>query len=106
MKITWLGHAGYRIEVEQAVLLLDPWIIDAPFFPALRVDEALAGATHVLLTHGHGDHSASVAAICKKLGVPVVGIYDLVGYLGKTHGIDIVGFNRGGTVNLSGASVT
>ena len=38
--------------------------------------------------------------------MPVVGIYDLVGYLGKTHGIDIVGFNRGGTVNLSGASVT
>ena len=28
MKITWLGHSGFRIEVEQAVLLIDPALPD------------------------------------------------------------------------------
>ena len=58
MRITWLGHSGFRIEIEKAVLLIDPWLTGNPMFPAPRRAEAIAGATHVLLTHGHGDHSA------------------------------------------------
>ena len=26
MLITWLGHSGFRIEIEKAVLLVDPWL--------------------------------------------------------------------------------
>ena len=55
MQITWLGHSGFRIEIEDAVLLVDPWLTGNPMFPAGREDEAVAGATHILLTHAHGD---------------------------------------------------
>lgn len=106
MQIIWLGHSGFRIEVEGAVLLVDPWLTGNPMFPAERRAEAIAGATHVLLTHGHGDHSADAVAICKELGVPLVGIYDLVSWLAGASGIDTVGFNKGGTVDLGGAKVT
>ena len=34
MQITWLGHSGFRIEIEEAVLLVDPWITGNPSFPA------------------------------------------------------------------------
>lgn len=106
MEITWLGHSGFRIAIEQAVLLVDPWLTGNPMFPADRRAEALAGATHVLLTHAHGDHTGDTALICKEKSIPVVGIYDLVSHLQGAHGIDGIGFNKGGTVDLGGARVT
>ncbi len=106
MKIIWLGHSGFRIEIEEAVLLIDPWLDGNPMFPADRRAEALEGATHVLLTHGHGDHAGSAAAICKEKGLPLVGIYDLVSWYQAREGVEALGFNKGGTVTLGGAQVT
>jgi len=103
MQITWLGHSGFRIQIEGAVLLLDPWLTGNPMFPAERRAEAAAGATHVLLTHGHGDHASDAAAIAAELDIPVVGIPELVGLLKAKKGIE---FNKGGTVDLAGAKVT
>ncbi|MBA4352162.1 MAG: metal-dependent hydrolase [Rhodobacter sp.] len=106
MQITWLGHSGFRIEIEGAVLLIDPWLSGNPMFPADRRAEAITGATHVLLTHGHSDHSADAVAICKELSIPLVGIYDLTSWLESKNGIATIGFNKGGTVDLGGAKVT
>ncbi len=106
MKLTWLGHSGFRLEIEQAVILIDPWMSGNPMFPADRRAEAIAGATHILLTHGHGDHSGDTLAIAKDLGIPVVGIYDLISHWQTHHEIDGIGFNKGGTVDLGGAKVT
>jgi len=106
MQITWLGHSGFRIEIENAVLLIDPWLSGNPMFPADRRAEAISGATHVLLTHGHGDHSADAVAICKELSIPLVGIYDLTSWFEAKEGIATIGFNKGGTVDLGGAKVT
>lgn len=106
MKIQWLGHSGFRIEIAGKALLIDPWLTGNPMFPAERRAEAIAGATHVLLSHGHGDHSADSVAISKELGIPVVGIYDLVSWWAETEGIEVVGFNKGGTVDLGGPKVT
>lgn len=106
MNLTWLGHSGFRLEIEGAVLLIDPWLSGNPMFPPERRDEALAGATHVLLTHGHGDHSADTLAICKERAIPVVGIYDTVSHWQAREGVEGIGFNKGGTVDLGGAKVT
>ena len=106
MKIIWLGHSSFRIEIEQAVLLVDPWFTGNPMFPAERRAEAIKGATHVLITHGHGDHTGDTVAICKELGIPMVGIYDLVSWWTGRDGIEGAGFNKGGTVTLGGARVT
>lgn len=106
MKIIWLGHSGFRIEIAGAVLLVDPWLTGNPMFPADRRAEAIAGATHILLTHGHGDHVGDAVAISTETGAPLVGIYDLIAALGGPDGPDHIGFNKGGTVNLGGAAVT
>lgn len=108
MKIIWLGHSGFRIEIEQAVLLVDPWLVGNPMFPEDRRDEALAGATHILLSHGHGDHAgnALALALAQELAIPVVGIADLISFWTRHHGITGTGFNKGGTVTLNGARVT
>lgn len=106
MKITWLGHSGFRIEIEAAVLLVDPWLTGNPMFAPERRAEALAGATHVVLTHAHSDHAGDAVAICKELGVPLVGIYDLVSWFSEAEGVEGIGFNKGGTVDLGGAKLT
>jgi len=77
-----------------------------PMFPEDRRAEAIAGATHILLTHGHGDHSGDAVAISSELGIPVVGIYDLMSFWAERHDIETVGFNKGGTVELGAVQVT
>jgi L-ascorbate metabolism protein UlaG (beta-lactamase superfamily) len=106
MKITWLGHSGFRIEIEQAVLLVDPWLTGNPMFPAPRRDEALAGATHILLTHAHGDHASEAATLSKSLGIPVACIHEIAQWFGAEDLATAIGFNKGGTVTLGGARVT
>ncbi len=106
MKITWFGHSGFRIEIEGAVLLVDPWLDGNPMFPAGRRDEALAGATHVVLTHAHSDHAGDAVAICRALHIPLVGIFDLVTWFTAEYGIEGLGFNKGGTITLNGAKLT
>lgn len=106
MKLTWLGHSGFRLQIEQAVILIDPWFSGNPVFPDDRRAEAIDGATHILITHGHGDHTGDTLALAKELKIPVVGIFDLIGHWEKTDKIEGIGFNKGGTVDLGGAQVT
>lgn len=106
MKIIWLGHSGFRIETGDAVLLVDPWLTGNPMFPADRRAEAISGATHILLTHGHGDHTGDSVAISRELGIPVVGTYDLTSYLEAAEKITTIGYNKGGTVALNGVAAT
>ena len=106
MKITWLGHSGFRIEIAGQVLLIDPWLTGNPSFPEDRKADATAGSTHILLTHGHFDHTADGLALAKDLGIPLVGIFDLMSHWEATEGVAVVGFNKGGTVMLGDAAVT
>jgi L-ascorbate metabolism protein UlaG (beta-lactamase superfamily) len=106
MKITWLGHSGFRIEIAGQVLLVDPWLTGNPVFDNAERGRALEGATHVLVSHGHFDHSHDAVDIAKEMNVPVVGIFDLMSYWEQKHGITVVGFNKGGTVALGDVAVT
>ncbi|WP_425052062.1 metal-dependent hydrolase [Psychromarinibacter sp. S121] len=106
MKITWLGHSGFRIEIGKQILLIDPWFDGNPAFPEDKKEEAIVGASHVLLSHGHGDHSANAVGIASDLGIPVVGMFDLMSFWEARHGIQTVGFNKGGTVDLGDVKVT
>ena len=70
MEITWFGHSAFRIVLDGAVILIDPFI-ENPTFAGDR-DAAAAGATHVLLTHGHDDHIGSAPEICAATGAVLV----------------------------------
>lgn len=106
MNIIWLGHGSFRIEIEDQVLLIDPWLNGNPMLPEDQHDAAVAGATQILLTHTHFDHVIDVLPLAKRLGVPVVGQYDLMTYWAEAEGIETVGFNKGGTVQLGQVAVS
>ena len=106
MQIVWLGHGSFRYEIEGKVLLVDPWLNGNPMMPEDRHAEATAGATHILLTHAHFDHVVDVLGLARALNIPVVGQYDLMGHWSETEGVETIGFNKGGTVDLGGPKVT
>ena len=99
MRITWMGHGSFRIEIGGQVLLLDPWITGNPVFPEDKADEIIDGTTAILLTHGHFDHTADAVEIARKTGAPMLGMYELINHL-ATDGVEGVGYNRGGTAKL------
>ena len=106
MKITWLGHSGFRIEIGDQILLVDPWLTGNPLFPAEQRAAVVAGVTHILVTHGHGDHTGDALAISGETGAPIVGIYDLMSHWEARHGAKVIGFNKGGTVRLGDVGVS
>lgn len=105
MNITWLGHGSWRIEIEDQVLLVDPWLDGNPSFQGHSRAAAIAGATAILITHAHGDHAAQAEAIAKELGVPIACIAEL-GDIWEQSGCRTVGFNKGGTIKLGRVAVT
>ncbi len=105
MKIIWLGHGSFRIEVEDQVLLIDPWLNGNPMLAEDQHKAATQGATHILVTHGHFDHITDVPAISKETGAPVSGMYELAQFLHEQGAIEGQAFNMGGTIAL-GDSVT
>ena len=106
MKVTWMGHGSYRVDVAEQVLLIDPWVDGNPSFPPEKTDEAIAGATAILLTHGHFDHTKDCVDIQKKTGAPLYGMYELVNWFTAMDGVEGTGFNRGGTIMIGDVAVT
>ena len=106
MRVTWMGHGSFRIEAAGQVLLLDPWINGNPVLPEGQADGAIEGATAILLTHGHFDHTADCVEIAKKTGAPLYGMYELVNWFAAVDGVEGNGLNRGGTVKIGDVAVT
>lgn len=106
MKITWLGHAAYRVETEQAVILIDPFINGNPGAKGIDFNEATKGTTHIALTHGHGDHIGDTVAIAKEHGATVIANADLATWLGSQGVEKLDAGNTGGTLAHEGFTVT
>ena len=101
MKLTWLGHSAFRIEVKDAVILIDPFFTGNPGFPAgLTVEQASAGVTHILLTHGHDDHIGDTVAIAKASGAQVTANFEICMWLSGKGISNINPMNSGGMVDL------
>ena len=106
MNIIWLGHGSFRIEIEDQVLLIDPWLTGNPMLSEDQHAAAITGATQILATHGHFDHITDIPQISEKTGAPVSGPYELVSYLVGQGAGEGMGFNKGGTVQFGSVSVS
>ncbi len=106
MNITWLGHSGFRIEIGNQILLVDPWLTGNPMFEGHDRTEAIGGATHILLSHGHGDHSGDALGIARELGIPIAGMFELMEWWEESEKVETIGFSKGGTITVGDVSVT
>ncbi|MGD9784867.1 MAG: metal-dependent hydrolase [Hyphomicrobiaceae bacterium] len=108
MKMTWLGHSAFRLDVGRSVVLIDPFLTGNATFErsGLALSDAIAGTTHVVLTHGHGDHVGDTVAIAAKTGAKVVTNYDLCMWLAKQGVQKFDPMNTGGTTDQGDFAVT
>ncbi len=101
MKLTWFGHSTFRLEMGSSIVMIDPFLTGNPTFEATgqSPEDASAGATHVVLSHGHDDHVGDTVAIAKRTGAKLVAPYELAVYL-NGQGVETIDpANPGGTLD-------
>ena len=95
--LKWLGHGSWQILANGQSILLDPFLDDNPTAPIKAAD---IEADVILVSHGHFDHVADVAAIANRTSATVIGIYEISEWFSTKHSVEnTIGMNLGGTVS-------
>lgn len=104
-KVTWLGHATFRIETaEGTTIYVDPWVMGNPLCPQAEKDVKQADV--LICTHGHGDHIGDAVTIARQHKPTAVGIFELCMWL-QTKGVETISpMNKGGTQTVAGVKAT
>jgi L-ascorbate metabolism protein UlaG (beta-lactamase superfamily) len=105
MQITWYGHSAFRLDFAGKAVLIDPFFTGNPAFVSDKA-EAIRGVTHIVLTHGHGDHVGDTLDIAATTGAPVITNYDLCMWLAAKGLQKFSPMNTGGTTDQGGFTVT
>jgi L-ascorbate metabolism protein UlaG (beta-lactamase superfamily) len=105
IKITWLGHATFRIQTPAGkTILIDPWVMNNPACP--ESEKKIERVDVMLCTHGHFDHIGDAVEIAKKHNPVAVGIFELCAWLEKKGVKQTSAMNKGGTQVVGDIKVT
>ncbi len=103
MKITFYGHATFKIITPGGVrILIDPWL-DNPQAPTAR---DIGPYDLILITHAHGDHLGNVLEIARTAATEVVAIHEIQQYLLSQGLPNVTGMNIGGNYRTKGLLIT
>ena len=101
IKLTWLGHATFRIATPTGkVVIIDPWIMNNPKCP--ESEKKVKKVDVLLCTHAHLDHIGDAVEIIKQHQPLVVGMPELCGWLETKGAKSVSGMNKGGTQTVAG----
>ena len=104
VKLTWLGHATFRIETGGQTVLVDPWVMGNPLCP--EKEKKVKKVDVMLCTHGHFDHIGDAVEIAKQHNPTVVGIFELCAWMEKKGVKKTSPMNKGGTQAVGDVRVT
>lgn len=105
VRLTWLGHSGFRIlSPGGKTILVDPWLKNNPSCPAQEKSQAKADL--LLITHGHFDHFEDAVDLARALHPKIVANFEICQYL-QQEGIEqTLAMNKGGTLLVDGIRIT
>jgi L-ascorbate metabolism protein UlaG (beta-lactamase superfamily) len=102
-KVTWFGHAAFRIEIANKIVLVDPWLDGNPTSPVKASNITKADVVYV--THDHGDHVGDAFDICKRTNATFVAAVELGDYAEENGVKNVAGLNIGGSVEIDGVKL-
>ncbi|QXP64889.1 metal-dependent hydrolase [Polaribacter sp. HaHaR_3_91] len=94
MKIKYLGHSCFSIEINKVTILVDPFISGNAL--ASHIDISTLKADFILLTHAHQDHVLDVEIIAERTKAVIVSNYEIAMYYGAKD-LEVTALNHGGT---------
>jgi L-ascorbate metabolism protein UlaG (beta-lactamase superfamily) len=86
LTLTFLGHSAWRITHGDHDILIDPFITGNPSAEKAGIRADDLHPTHIILSHGHGDHLGDTVEIAERSGAQVIAVYELANYL-KQQGV-------------------
>ncbi len=106
MDVTYFGHSALQLDLQGAVVLVDPFISGNP-----KAGDVTAADLHpdvLLLTHAHFDHFGDTPAILEaNPQTTLVGNFEISGYAERQLGhTNCIGINIGGGVSFDWGRVT
>jgi L-ascorbate metabolism protein UlaG (beta-lactamase superfamily) len=101
VEATWLGHATFRFRLaDGTTIYVDPWLAGNPACP--EPDQSPDRVDAIYLTHGHFDHFGDTLALAAAHSPTIFCNHEISVYLGSKGVENVVGLNKGGTVDGPG----
>ena len=92
--ITWLSHSAFKLEINDKVILIDPFLSGNPLAP-IQADD-IDTIDFILLTHGHGDHVGDTVSLAKRTGATVIANVEVANWIASQGVEKTMGLNTGG----------
>ena len=94
VRIRWIGHSAYALDIDGHSLLIDPFVSGNPVTTMTAKE---LNPEVILLTHAHADHVGDSVEIAKRTGALVVCNFEMGDWY-TTHGVqNVYQGNPGGT---------
>ena len=94
MKIQYLGHSCFLIDINGTSILVDPFISGNSL--ASHIDISTLKVDFILVTHAHQDHVLDVEVIAERTKAVLVSNYEIAMYYGAKD-LNVFALNHGGT---------
>ena len=94
MKLNYLGHSSFLLEINGVKILFDPFISPNELASHIKVEQITCD--YILVSHGHGDHVADLVPIAKRSKAKVVSSFEIIQWLENQ------GITNGHPMNLGG----
>jgi L-ascorbate metabolism protein UlaG (beta-lactamase superfamily) len=94
MKLTYLGHSCFMVEVSGMQLLFDPFI--RPNALASNIDVQSLKPDYILISHGHWDHLADALEIAQNSGALIISNFEICEWFAGQGYQNLQHMNTGG----------
>ncbi|MBE2271171.1 MAG: metal-dependent hydrolase [Anaerolinea sp.] len=99
IRITWLGHSAFALDIDGHPILIDPFVTGNPLAPFPVAD---LKAEFILVSHGHGDHVGDAVELANRTGAATISNVEISAWL-RNKGVETAhGQNSGGSCDYGG----